>query len=85
LERTLADYERVLRGTHPDTLTVRTNLVVAYQEVGRLDEAIRLSERSLADYERVLGDTHPDTLNARNRLASAYQAAERLREERAEK
>ncbi|MGH3156065.1 MAG: tetratricopeptide repeat protein, partial [Streptosporangiaceae bacterium] len=58
----LADRERVLGDTHPDTLTSRSNLASAYQEAGRVAEAIPLFERTLADRERVLGDTHPDTL-----------------------
>ena len=39
LERTLADFERVLGATHPDTLTSRNNLAHAYQAAGRLREA----------------------------------------------
>ena len=58
----LADSERVLGETHPDTLTSRSNLAGAYQAAGRLAEAIPLLERTLADRERVLGETHPDTL-----------------------
>ena len=50
---------------------------VAYQDAGRLDEAIPQYERTVADYERVLGPTHPDALAARNNLALAYQAAGR--------
>ena len=59
----VADCERVLGETHPDTLTTRNNLAVAYRDAGRLDEAIPLFERTLADRERVLGDDpprHPD-------------------------
>ena len=41
-ERTLADREQVLGETHPDTLTSRNNLALAYQDAGRLDEAIPL-------------------------------------------
>ena len=77
---TLADCERVLGETHPDTLTSRNNLAVAYRDAGRLDEAIPLFERTLADRERVLGETHPDTLSSRNNLAIAYQDAGRLDE-----
>ena len=65
----VADCERVLGDTHPDTLTSRNNLARAYRDAGRLDEAIPLFERTLADRERILGDTHPDTLTTRNNLA----------------
>ena len=75
-----ADAERVLGGTHPDTLTARNNLATAYQDAGRLEEAIALLERTLTDAEHVLGGTHPDTLGSRNNLATAYQDAGRLDE-----
>ena len=76
----VADCERVLGGTHPVTLQSRNNLALAYQDAGRLAEAIPLYERTLADFERVLGGTHPATLQSRNNLASAYQDAGRLAE-----
>ncbi len=76
----VADRERVLGETHPDTLTSRNNLAAAYDTAGRLSEAIPLYERTLADRERVLGETHPDTLGSRNNLAYAYRAAGRLAE-----
>jgi tetratricopeptide (TPR) repeat protein len=50
--RTLADAERTLGADHPDTLTSRNNLAGAYEETGRLEEAIPLYERTLADAER---------------------------------
>jgi tetratricopeptide (TPR) repeat protein/transcriptional regulator with XRE-family HTH domain len=76
----VADCERVLGGIHPATLQSRNNLAIAYQDAGRLAEAIPLYERTLADSERVLGSTHPATLQSRNNLASAYQDAGRLAE-----
>ena len=74
----VADAERVLGETYPDTLASRNNLAFAYQDAGRLEEAIPLFERTLADSEQVLGETHPNTLGSRNNLAGAYQAAGRL-------
>ena len=76
----VADCERVLGDTHPDTLTSRNNLARAYKAAGRLEEAIPLFERTLADRERVLGADHPDTLASRNNLARAYHDAGRLDE-----
>jgi len=81
-EALVADSERVLGQTHPETLTSRNNLASAYQDAGRLGEAIPLYEHTLADSERVLGQTHPETLTSRNNLAAAYQAAGRLEEAR---
>jgi Tetratricopeptide repeat len=44
-ERTLADRERVLGDTHPQTSASRNNLATAYQDAGRLDEAEDLRDR----------------------------------------
>ena len=79
-ERLVADQERVLGPDHPDTLTARNNLAVAYQVAGRLDEAISLHKQALAARERVQGPDHPDTLQSRNNLATAYRDADRLDE-----
>ena len=59
---------------------MRDNLARAYQETGRLAEAVALFERTLADRERILGANHPDTLTSRNNLAHAYQETGRLAE-----
>ena len=45
-ERTLADCERVLGPTHPDTLASRNNLAAAYQAAGRRAEAEDLRIRA---------------------------------------
>ena len=79
-ERLVADQEQALGPDHPDTLTARNNLAVAYRAAGRVDEAISLHEQTLAARERVLGPDHPDTLNSRSNLAAAYRAAGRLDE-----
>ena len=62
---------------HPSTLASRNNLASAYQDAGRLDEAIALYEQNLNDRTRILGPHHPDTLTTRNNLANAYLAAGR--------
>jgi hypothetical protein len=73
----LADRERLLGPDHPYTLASRHNLAVAYQEAGRIDEAIALDELTLAARERILGPDHPDILATRSNLAVDYQAAGR--------
>ena len=45
-EETLADRERVLGPDHPDTLVSQNNLADAYQEAGRVAEAIPLYEQT---------------------------------------
>ena len=69
-----------LGSDHSDTLASRNNLAVAYQDAGRLDEAIALFEQNLDDRTRILGPHHPDTLTSRNNLAYAYRDAGRLDE-----
>ena len=78
-ERNLADRERLLGPDHPNTLTSRHNLAMAYRYAGRLRKAIDLQERNLADCERLLGPDHPDTLVSRNNLAGACTLAGQLR------
>ncbi|WP_406839505.1 tetratricopeptide repeat protein [Streptomyces sp. AHU1] len=75
LEATLALRERVLGDVHPDTLSSRNNLALAYKSAGDLGRAIPLLEATLAQREQVLGDAHPDTLTSRNNLAYAYYVA----------
>jgi tetratricopeptide (TPR) repeat protein len=72
-EAVAADSARMLGPDHPDTLASWNNLAIAYQEVGRTAEAIRLHERALAGRLRALGPNHPDTLSSRNNLADACQ------------
>ena len=69
-----------LGADHPETLTSRNNLANAYQDAGKLEEAITLYEQNLKDFEDLLGPAHPETLTSRNNLANAYQDAGRLNE-----
>jgi tetratricopeptide (TPR) repeat protein len=79
-ERLLADQEQALGPDHPDTLTTRNHLALAYWGADRTDEAIALGEQVLAARERVLGPDHPDTWAARSDLAATYRAAGRTDE-----
>ena len=72
--------EDVLGPDHPDTLSTRNYLALAYESVGRFGEAIELFEQVLAEQERVLGPDHPATLITRNNLASAYRSVRRFGE-----
>jgi tetratricopeptide (TPR) repeat protein len=76
----VADCERVLGPDHPQTLSAKHNLAIAYRQAARVAEAIPLHEQVLADRERVLGPDHPQTLGARDNLASAYRRAGRVAE-----
>ncbi|GHH73766.1 tetratricopeptide repeat protein [Kitasatospora indigofera] len=75
LAAVVAQCEQVLGDIHPNTLTSRNNLALAYRQAGDLARAVPLHESVLADRERLLGDIHPDTLSSRNNLANAYRAA----------
>ena len=70
--------EQIFGTTHPDTLASRNNLASAYQDAGKLDQAIALFEQTLTDTEQALGPRHPDTLTSRNNLATAYRDAGKL-------
>lgn len=73
-----ADLERLLGASHPDTLNARHSLATAYEDAGRVAEAIQLFERTLAGRERMLGPDDPDTVRSRNDLARAYREAGRV-------
>ncbi|MFF4291437.1 tetratricopeptide repeat protein, partial [Streptomyces sp. NPDC001633] len=56
---------------HPDTLTSRNNLALAYQEAGDLNRAVPLYEQTLTDCERLLNNDHPLTRTLRENLTHA--------------
>jgi tetratricopeptide (TPR) repeat protein len=72
-----ADLEWMLGPDHPDTLRSQNSLALAYQEAGRVGEAIPLFEQALVGRQRVLGPEHHDTLTSQANLAAAYQEAGR--------
>ena len=73
-----ADLERLLGASHPDTLNARDSLAAAYEDAGRVADAIRLFEQILAERERLLGPDDPDTMRSRSDLARAYREAGRV-------
>jgi tetratricopeptide (TPR) repeat protein len=70
-EALVADNERVHGQSHPDTLSSRNGLACAYQDAGRLAEAVPLYERALTGRPAVLGEDHPQTLGSLSDLADA--------------
>ena len=64
----------------PHTLAARHNLACAYQDTGRLNEAITLHQQTLENLTGILGPDHPSTLASRNNLAGAYLESGRLDE-----
>ena len=77
-EPLIADHERLLGASHPDTLNARDSLAAANEDAGRVAEAIQLLEQTLAGRERRLGPDDPDTMRSRNDLARAYREAGRV-------
>ena len=77
-EPLIADLERLLGASHPDTLNARNSLAAAYEDAGRVAEAIKLFEETLAERERLLGSDDPDTMRSRSDLARAYRGARRV-------
>src|SRR5262249_36986594 len=69
-----------LGADHPYTLTTLNNLARAYQDAGRLHEAIPLFDQVRGALVTKLGADHPNTLTTLNNLARAYQDAGRLPE-----
>ena len=77
-EPLIADLERLLGSSHPDTLNACNSLAAAYEDAGRDEDAIRLFEQTLAGRERLLGPDDPDTMRSRSDLARAYREAGRV-------
>jgi len=67
--------ERTLGPHHPDTLTGLANLALAYQEAGKIPEAIALLERVRDARIAEIGPDHHDTQIALVNLASVYRDA----------
>lgn len=65
---------------HPDTLAWMNNLAIAYQELGRTEEAMKLHEEAVRGGKARLGTDHPDTLAWMDNLANAYQKLGRTEE-----
>jgi tetratricopeptide (TPR) repeat protein len=76
-EPLIADLQRALGFEDPDTLNARNSLAIAYQDAGRVGDAVTLHEETLIAFERMHGRSHPSTLASRNNLAEAYLAAGR--------
>jgi eukaryotic-like serine/threonine-protein kinase len=57
---------------HPDTLNSMNHLAMAYQDLGRLDQAIPLLETTVEKRRTKLGANHADTIESMNDLAVAY-------------
>jgi tetratricopeptide (TPR) repeat protein len=79
-KRLLTDHEQRLGPDHPDTLSSRSNLALAYRDAGRISEAITMHEQILAVRERTLGPDHRDTLRSRHGLVDSFAAAGRASE-----
>ena len=65
----------MLGDEHPETLTARDALAVAYRLTGDVDDAVALSALVTAQRTKALGAAHPDTLTSRMGLALARAAA----------
>jgi tetratricopeptide (TPR) repeat protein len=74
-QRALTIRRQGLGEDHPETLDSMNNVAMAYQDAGRLDQAIPLLEVTLAKRKALLGDHHVDTLESMNDLAVAYWEA----------
>ena len=73
LESYLQQFESHNGRDHPETLTTRNNLAVAYRSVGDYERAIEMFGEVLEVQSGVLGPDHPNTLITRHNLAMAYR------------
>ncbi len=52
-----------------------SSFALVYSEVGRVQEALQLTERVVEVRKRTLGEEHPDTLGSIHNLAISYSEA----------
>jgi len=71
-EAALAIYTRLRGPDDPDTLSAMNALAMAYDLLGRQDQALKLREATFAKRKVVLGPNDPDTIASMNRLAVSY-------------
>jgi serine/threonine protein kinase len=80
MERARDYYVKNFGLEHTNTLPIMSELALCYDDVGRLDEALKMQEQVLAVRRKVSGPEHPGTLNSMNNLASSYEMAGRREE-----
>ena len=64
-------------------LAVQSNLAITYEELGRLEPALRLKRDAYSGFLKLYGKEHRDTLVAANNYANSLFDLERLEEARA--
>ena len=64
--------QRVLPKDHPDLATSMNNLAMAYRDLGRHKEALKMQEETLAFQQLVFPESHPDIAISTHNLAASY-------------
>ncbi len=64
-----------LKDTGDDCQRMARSFALVYSEVGRVREALQLTERVVEVYKMTLGEEHPDTLSSIHNLAIMYSEA----------
>jgi serine/threonine protein kinase/tetratricopeptide (TPR) repeat protein len=77
LEAARALYTRHRGADSPDTLQSMNDLATSYRALGRITDALKLSEETLAVRKTKLGPDHPDTLISMGNVANSYRAVGR--------
>ncbi len=70
----------VLGERHPETLASMNNLSLAYDDLGRHDEAMSIDDKVLKLRTEILGERHPETLMSRSNLEHSGYMLGRYRE-----
>jgi len=74
---------RRLGASEEAILTTQGNLAIAYQHVGRFEEALRVTRDVYHGYSRLLGNEYGDTLRLANNYASSLVCVKRFEEAKA--
>ena len=76
-QHALQELQEAYGEEHPMTLICVTNLAVALERSGNVDEAAQMEQRTIEMKNRILGPHHPDTLASKNNYAIRLMNHER--------
>ena len=79
-KQALAGFTALTSPTYPDTLAVRSNLIVLMQDQGNHLEAAELLPALISDRSAAFGPRHPETLKAQSNLAHSFNELGRYEE-----
>jgi tetratricopeptide (TPR) repeat protein len=73
-------HKKIFGDDHPNTLTLRAGLAVAYRNQGELSKAQQLATQVMEKRKAVIGAEHPDTLKSMANVALIFWSQKKFKE-----